>query len=135
MKTRDGFVTNSSSSSFIVAMRKDLTEAKIKEKVESVFLIDKKHPLYHLAKEMIKDVVYEILDCKERAITHYTELLEYYEVDTDEPDKFAENLISLFNKYGGLYIGSFDSIEQAMACDTDFEYEDDDIYFKNNGGH
>ena len=48
MKTRKGFVSNSSSSSFIIGVQGELTE----EKLMRAFKIDPVSPLYRLVKDI-----------------------------------------------------------------------------------
>lgn len=125
MKTRSGFVSNSSSSSFIIGVNGELTE----EKIMKAFNIGKDSPLYRIAKSMAGVLM---------SADPYTleELIEdrCYE-DKDELD---DNEKKIFEKGFIFYSGyasddSGDSGESAL-CDTDLDYEDDNlIIFKESG--
>lgn len=135
MKTRNGFVTNSSSSSFIVAMKKDLTKDEIRKKIEPTFLVDKGHVLYKVAKDLCEEVVSEIVSLSRNLITDKDTFYREFYIDPDDMSEYDEEKLELFEKYGGINTGGFDSVDQQTACETDFEYADDDIYFRNDGGY
>ena len=125
MKTRSGFVSNSSSSSFIIGVKGELTE----EKIMRAFKIGVDSPLYCVAKNMTGVLM---------SADPFTleELIEdrCYE-DRDDLDDIEKKI---FEKGFIFYSGyasddSGVSVESALS-DTALDYEDDNlILFKEAG--
>lgn len=71
MKVRSNFVTNSSSSSFIVAKKKDVSEEELTEKVKETYL-----------------------EKKEKFLKMLEEAIEYWDIDDDiEDDYYGEQAL------------------------------------------
>lgn len=134
MKTRNGFVTNSSSSSFIVAMKEGLTKEKLTEKLQGKFAVDKEHPLFHLVQDVIKQIANEVFYSVDYKFTSIEDVVENWGIEDDDDNE----LIKLFNKYGNVISASFSSdgdTAEALLCSTTFTFEDEDVYMKNEGGY
>ena len=118
MKIRTGFVSNSSSSSFVIGVKGELTE----EKVMKAFGVGEKSVLYKLAKEMAKLMVdlSEELSEKEMMSDDYHYGLE------------EEKVLQLIKKDFKFYKGSASSdgepVECALCEAVGIEYEDDEIF-------
>jgi hypothetical protein len=132
MKIRNGFVSNSSSSSFIIISKNgELTL----EKLMNAFDVNEKSPLYPLA----KDVAKRMLDSDEMNAKSWKETWCYQETD----EEFKEQLPEQYEIYEMLkednnikvYYGSADSYDDAALCEMDIYYEDDDIKIEKDGGY
>ena len=127
MKLRIGFISNSSSSSFVIISKKGELTAK---KLVKAFDVGKTSPLYDLAIEMAETLV----GCAEK-----TSLENILEENCVENIKNLPNEIQKALKIKGIiYTGSCsnDSGESAetILCDSGFDYEDDEIVFIKEGG-
>ena len=128
MKIRKGFVSNSSSSSFVIGVRGKLT----KKKIMKAFKIDNKSPLYSLA-EKIADVL--------RSTTSYTkgEYLEdqWYDEESDLKDIEKKIFDKGFTFYSGSASddGHGDGGAESALCDMDLDYEDDEIIIYKEAGY
>ena len=120
MKTRAGFVSNSSSSSYIVTINKD---ADLKTELTRVLSLPDGHPLAFFAKEVIGWFL------SERCVT-YSFLLP--DEDLDEYSERVANGIREAVEDGKVlrmykaYNDSYEGVE-AWLCDNDVDYEDDRI--------
>ena len=128
MKIRNGFVSNSSSSSFVIAVKngKELTVEKLIE----IFKVSADSPLYPLIKEIAKIMA----GADKWTVQQYRD--EYGYGETDELDANTEKE---FNKGNGvIYEGSAsdegEGAELALV-DMEIKYEDDDIYISKEGGY
>lgn len=127
MKTRNGFVSNSSSSSFIIGVNGDLTE----DKIMKVFNIDKSSPLFGIAKGIAGIML---------GADKYTKK-EYfkdrcYESDSDLTSEEKKIFDKGFTLYSG-YASDEDSsngIETAL-CNMDLNYEDSEIIMFKEAGY
>jgi hypothetical protein len=120
MKIRNGFVSNSSSSSFVIGVKG--SEPPTKEQILKVLKVDESSPLYNLVKDVV-DVLYnvELLECSDD--------LQYY-VD--------EEMLKLKDDYIW-YIGNAwddaDGIERAIANGLSIKCKTDDIIIHCEGGY
>ena len=132
MKIRKGFVSNSSSSSFVIVSKKGkLTQDKLKK----CFDVSEKSPLYHFAKEAAKSMMfadeYSLEDYKEEYLWSDCTDAEFKE-DYPEMCELYENA----KKNGwNIYMGSADSCDEAALCEMEINYEDDDIKIEKEGGY
>lgn len=132
MKRRNGFVSNSSSSSFIIGFKKEFSEKTLAElfKTENKFL-----------KGISKEIVKVIVNNAEE--TSIEAMLEDYFVDSIDqlPIRCREILKTASEKNFKIYKGSFsdggmgeDGIE-AYLCHTEIIHEEDNILFYKEGGY
>jgi len=127
VKTRGCFISNSSSSSFIIGVKGKLTE----EKLIKVFKISKDSPLYPISKSIAGVMLEANTYTKEELIKE-----NYYEDESELTD--IENKI--FDKGFKYYCGtasdedSYDGAETAL-CNMNLDYEDDDIIIYKESGY
>ena len=133
MKIRNGFVSNSSSSSFIVVSKKgELTE----EKIIKAFDVKEGTPLYTLSKGISSDMIRNsIRYSRQDFIDEYTwSTMTDEEFKEDYPEEYE-----LFEKSKSdgwnIYFGDADSYDEPILCELELFYEDDDIIIKKNGGY
>ena len=127
MKIRIGFVSNSSSSSFVIVSKKGNLNAK---KLIKAFDVGEQSPLYDLVCEMAKTLVD---NSKEMTLE---DLYDYYGASNVE--ELPEDIQKALKTKGTLYVGecSNDSGEKAetVLCDSCFDYEDSDVVLLKEGG-
>jgi hypothetical protein len=124
MKIRTGFVSNSSSSSFIIGCKGKIT----KEKILSVIKIQKDSLLYNIAESLAKFIVNN-----SRKITKKQYLEDMCIDEADMP----EDIIEIFNNDMDLYelsasSDNYDDIGEKIMYDTEMDYESDDFIIKSN---
>ena len=128
MKIRNSFVSNSSSSSFIIAVKKG--KALNEDVLMKAFKVPKGTPLY--------DIAYEMADILVKSGEPMT-LKEYMEDQSiEEMSELQDGVKEAFDK-GKVYCGSVsdDGTEpaEAMLCMIDLDYEDENIYISKEGGY
>ena len=129
MKIRTGFVSNSSSSSFmIVSKNGKLT----KELLMKVFKVQKGDLFYPIAKDLAEFIVDNVEETTTKEI-----LVNFCADDISElPDEVKKCVKS---ESGTIYEGSAaddgDSSVEHLLVDLDIHYEDDDIIFEKEGGY
>jgi hypothetical protein len=137
MKIRQGFVSNSSSSSFIIAFKGDAKQ--LKARLDEVFKLPDTYPL----KESVGDVSKTIINCidseYDSGIKSMDDFLSYqsdeYGNDIEDIDKEQMDLIQ---KGFTLFPGSFSSEEwgiEATLCETEINFISDDLIIKAEGGY
>ncbi len=126
MKTRLCFVSNSSSSSFLIAAKEQPTAEQLLE----VFNVGKESPLYPMAKEMAK-VLVDRMDTFERYYGDYGETLRDY-----FPDKLVDRIEAKDYKtwHGSVSDECTDGAERALV-EVDFDYECFDFILHKEGGY
>ena len=133
MKIRSGFVSNSSSSSFIIAFKGD--KKQLKSRLTTIFKLPDDYPLHQLV-DGISETIFKCIEEGYRAgITGTKEYLAYIEDEGNDPD---DDQIALIDKGFTLYPGSFSSEEYGIEetlCETDIDYVSDDLIIKHEGGY
>ena len=131
MKFRNGFVSNSSSSSFVIGFKNEISENKLLElfKTENKLLMG-------ISKEIVSVIMNNASETSIAAI-----LKDYYVNSIDElPTWYKKILNTASEKNFKIYTGYFedggngvDGIE-AYLCHTEIIYEDDNmLFYKENG--
>ncbi len=132
MKVRSGFVSNSSSSSFIIAFKGEKTGAM--KELESVFKLPDSFPF----KNFGDSICHKIMDCIDEKIITISDFIEWVEDEKFESDKIKEKVLELINKQFTVYFGSFsdenDCLE-ALLCESDTNFESDNLYIQHEGGY
>lgn len=124
MVIRDGFVTNSSSTSFIIISKKELTEEYLAEKLG----VKRNAPNYHTILRLCKEMINE----GKRGFYHHNyEETNYELVKELFGDKTAQKYDKLSKKGFNIYCGRISSeesdIETALCLDC-FKVARKDIY-------
>jgi len=132
MKTRYGFVSNSSSSSFIIAFKGD--EKEMRDKLSSIFEIQlgENYPIKSMLP--IGDV---IADNVEDSIKTLNEWKNYYG-NPNNPDEEYERFIKRLKEGWTIYTGSIPDDRNKLStflCNSDIEYEDDNLIIWQRGGY
>jgi len=119
MKTRKGFVSNSSSSSFVIGFKND-EENLTEERLLPLFKVESGSIFYPFAKEMCRLIV---------------ELSEVYNPRKDWDEDFnAENLKK--EGYKKVYVGCSSTGEgglEGVLCEMELNYKDDHFAFIKEG--
>lgn len=128
MKIRSGFVSNSSSSSFIIATKNDLTQEQLVQVVEKVMKVPKESPLYY----MIKEVSTQLGQAESHTLK---ELIDdcYYDLDNEIIKK--ANMKGMTHFYTGSASDDTGETATDILCDLDIHYEDDEIIIEKDGGY
>ena len=128
MKTRNGFVSNSSSSSFIIGSKVRLTKEKISELVG----VSSAKPPFDV---ILKDIVETIHGCIGSPMS-----MEWFVKDRclSKKDATYKTLEKLFEKGFFVYAGHFSDegdAAEAMLCNTSLNHDDDDFFIEHDGGY
>ena len=127
MKTRIGFVSNSSSSSFIIGVKGKLT----KQKIINSFNIDKKSLLFGVAEQIARVMLSSTLMSKK-------EYMEYNYYDDESELSSLEK--EIYDRGFNLYKGSASDedsycVGELVLCNLDLDYEDDNIILYKEAGY
>jgi len=131
MKIRNGFVSNSSSSSFVIISKNGKLT---KEKIMKAFDVNEKSPLYRMAQSLAGEIISSCQEqTKEQCKNNYLGSI-YSDDDFKEEYPDIYEIYTKSEKLGWkVYEGSADSCDQPTLCDLELEYEDDDIKISKDG--
>lgn len=133
VRVRRGYVTNSSSSSFILARKQPLTDEELRDRLWSIIGVDEQHLLHGFAESIVNIIMREI----ENNTTYTNDMLIDYIRDYDPYDN--EDIMLVFiREYGNAVMGRIDGNSENAAenwlCMNDLYYEDDDLIIEHEGG-
>lgn len=140
MKVRSGFVSNSSSSSFVVAYRGG--KPQLKRKINEAFRI-KKPKNYPIKDCDLGDFGQSVLDGLDDSQKYTSEVKFQKEWGEDsdnwfEPETF-EKLRGMIKAGFTVQMGEFpddeEEITTAILCNSEILYEDDELYIQSNMGY
>ena len=119
MKIKTDFITNSSSTSFILITKNGLTE----DDFLKLLGIKRKSPFLQIFHELFNNITEEMTPLKGSAL----------EIEISKsPDNVANKLENAKNNHQEIFTGSFNSddpIVKSFFCTESFEAEDDKFYF------
>jgi hypothetical protein len=124
MKIRNGFVSNSSSSSFVIAYKGNLEEE-----------LDKALKLPVPENYPLRELIVELADAFHINVNEtFKDMASYKKGGYDEDDSEVKEL---FEKGFTVAVGSFEDIEavEAFLCNQDIDYESDTLVIKQEGGY
>ena len=127
MKIRNGFVSNSSSSSFIIGFSKGSTKKDIEKILKDKMRIGEGSILEGVSSNIISTIIKNMEKIKN--IKKYIKE-EYCGEDEGKLIKASETL----DMYEGSFANDSDSVE-CFLCYQDFDINEKDFYFLNSGGY
>ena len=132
MKIRFGFVSNSSSSSFIIAFKGN--ENELREKLRDIFgSLPEKYPIK--AMPPIGDIVADnVEDDPIKTLNDWDERYGDWNNSHENHAKFIERLKEGWTIYYGGFVDDRSKLEEFL-CDSDIDYEDDKILIWQEGGY
>lgn len=133
MKIRSGFVSNSSSSSFLIYFKG--TKNSLSDYLKKVFAINfnDTYPLKISGKEIASTLEKNIND-----IIKTDEDLNYYIANNSIDENTVCNMRNYLNKGYSIFSGQLCSDSEpleALLCDKDIAYEDDNLIIDHEGGY
>lgn len=133
MKIRNGFISNSSSSSFILGFKG--SEKELKEKLEKIFKFPENFPI--IMEESIADLFMDKLeDCE--MYKSWEEYVKNNYIEDDELDSQQEIIKEIFNKGMILYENVFyddDCGLEEFLCNSKIKYEDNNLYISKEASY
>jgi len=138
MKIRNGFVSNSSSSSFIIINKKGGELSK--DKLMEIMDVHINSPMYIFAKEIV-DVIYNscsssktLEDFKNEYYGSYGTMEDFREEEPDMVKMFEECLEKGWSYHHGSVSDEEGGMESAL-CSMNIDFEDDNIKIEKDGGY
>ena len=138
MKVRSGFVSNSSSSSFIIAT-KDRSLDDLADELKIEF---SNNPLAEIMKPLVEEIVSTICsNAREMTLKEWLSDWGYASIEEAKEDGsyYGEKLVSLFERGFKVYTGGFSDEctdgAETMLCYSKFKVERDDFYAEQDGGY
>jgi len=135
MKHRNGFVSNSSSSSFILGVKGGLSEDGLKKELFKALKVGIDSPLLPIANSIVASIVRG-----SKKFTSIQELLDEQEVDCvdDLYDASSETALDLLSKdeKWEVYIGSWYSdggdVTEMFLCETPINFISENMIFEHD---
>jgi hypothetical protein len=130
MKVRSGFVSNSSSSSFIIAIKGNVESAQ--KEMENLFALPESYPL----KGLVKEIPRLIWDCIDKVVTTIDEYKDHLVDEGSDIEDIDVKILELITKGFHIHFGSLSSEEgviESILCDPDLSFESDNLYIQHEG--
>ena len=125
MKTRLGFVSNSSSSSFILGVKGVPFSAST---ISTCLGVQEHSPLWPFAKQVSEWCVANL------KATDIDNLIRYYGCVEDAPAAIRDAIAQGYTVYTG-YASSDESGVEQVLCEMDLHYKSDTILLEKDGGY
>ena len=132
MKHRQGFESNSSSSSFILGVKGDLSKDDLKQELIKALHVSEVSPLFPMA----KSIVDAIFSCSEK-YTSTQEILDNTYVDTIEEfmSDYSAKVAAVINEenwtvYTGSWCNDSGDVVEMMLCETPLNFVSDSLVFE-----
>lgn len=131
MKIRQGFVSNSSSSSFIIGVKGN--EKLNVDQLVSLFQIPQTSPLYDIAVDMAQVMIdrSRIFDADEVMYQFGYDSIDEAAEDGNRHAKLIKDGFTVYNGYASDEDGGI----EAMVCNTSIDYESEDVVLYSEGGY
>lgn len=126
MKIREGFVSNSSSSSFLIASKVPLTKFKLKQ-----VLLNDHQVLAQLVDEMADRIATELTKRPAKTIEEYVE--DCFGEDTKQTNRWREK--GLTHIYRSFFSDEDTDIDSAICRCVEINVETDDIAIEKEAGY
>ena len=138
MKIRNGFVSNSSTSSFIIMFKG--TAKQLEKKLQQVFNIPlpENYPIKIGGLNKVSErFIYNLNETSFKSVKAYKK--EFYIEDENDIDKWHKKALTKIKDGWTIYTGGFadDGGEDIdpILCNSDIEYEDEEIVIFQEGGY
>lgn len=138
MKVRTGFVSNSSTSNFILRVLAGSTEKEIRSIIEKQVGDMKGFFMPTFRQELIDTIMKckgEKNDCIRDLEWELKWIEENSDRNTDERDRYQAMCDDKFDHYSGGFSDNGDGPFQYFLCYTPFKIEEDDFFMENNPGY
>ena len=132
MKIRNGFVSNSSSSSFVIGFKKNLSDEEKEQLLLKKMKINENSFFYNVAKEIIYCII------NSEFITNRKKLVEYRYCNSFEEMKESESWFTNaflkceeknFDCYIGSAVNDAENVGEILFCDMEWNINDDNDIF------
>ena len=139
MKIRTGFVSNSSSSSFIIAFKGNKKELKVR--LDGVFKLPEDYPLKQLVGDISKTIIKGLEEGYQDGIATMEDFLYYKnDIGNDVSDfsSVEKKMMDVVTKGFTIYPGEFSDDNgdiEAILCENDINYSSDDLIIIHEGGY
>lgn len=128
MKYRNGFISNSSSSSFIIGYK---DKKKLKSQLAEAFKFPPSYPIKPTSFNF-SEILIDRFDDTFRTLDDY---LDWCESEGNDTDRYIVNLLKQdFIVSTGSVCDEGDSFE-AFICDSDIHYKTDELIIEKDGGY
>ncbi len=132
MKIRNGFVSNSSSSSFIVGFKKGLSNKEKEQLLLKKMGINKNSFFYNIAKEITGCIINSnFIKNKEKLLEEsgYDSFEEMEELESWITDAFLKCEEKNFDFYTGSAANDTENVGETLFCDMEWNIDDDNDIF------
>ena len=138
MKIRSGMVSNSSSSSFIIATRSEMDDEKVAQIVMTTFLVPPESPMYWLAVDAANILVRKARPmtlaefCEDRDCETVNEFLAKPGLTSSFVGRALRKGFTCFYKGE---VGDQDEMPEYVLCETAISYDGDDVMIEKEAGY